>query len=120
MPAASIAAIAASAAAASMLVVAATEDPERPHGQHGDEGQPDGEGRQPTLRGDLQRHVVQMRVDLLDAVGISILRVEALDHVGADAGERMILHHRDTGLHHGDPIPAARILEVEDREHASR
>ena len=37
-----------------------------------DEPQPDRERRQPALGGDLQRHVVQVRVELVDGAGLAV------------------------------------------------
>ncbi len=47
--------------------------------------QPRGERGQAALGGHLHRHVVQVRVDRFDRVGIPIFLIERLHHVGADA-----------------------------------
>src|SRR5262245_26775858 len=90
-------------------IVAAPEDLEHTDGEHGDESEPHREGRQTTLRGDLNRDVVQVRVHLLHTARIAVLRVETLDHVGTHTGEWVVLDHFGAGLQHRDGVAAARI-----------
>ena len=59
--------------------------------QRDDEPEPDGQRRQPALGRDLQRHVVQVRIQLVDGALVAVVRIDLDDHVGPDAGQRIVL-----------------------------
>ena len=80
---------------------------------------PDSQRRQPALRGDLQRDVVQVRVHLLHAhQDRDTACRDAANHVGPDAGERMIRTIAAPVCSHRHPIAVARIPKIEHRHHA--
>src|SRR6187455_132845 len=58
------------------LIALRSKNSKQAVGENRDEGDPDGEGGQSALGGDLQRDVVQVRIHCLHRIGISILRVE--------------------------------------------
>ena len=86
--------------------------------QRDHEPQPGKRRRHAALRGDLQRHVVEVRVDGIDGVVGPIVRVDARNHVRADTGQRMVLMIRAPISIIASAILVGRILHVEDRHHA--
>src|SRR6185503_10791125 len=75
------------------FVALTSKQPELRDDKREDEPQPDGERRQAALRGNLQRHVVEVRIDGIDRVVGAVLRVDARDHIGTDPGERVVVDH---------------------------
>ncbi len=114
-PAASMAATAASPPAASDGCRVRAQSPPRAAGHRGQEPQPHRQRRQAALGGDLHRHVVQVRVVRLDRPRHPVARVDARDHVGADAGERVIADDGLARFEHGQAVPVGRVVPVEHR-----
>ena len=48
----------------------------------------------------------------------AVLGIDAPDHVGADAGQRVVLDHGDAGFSIATTVAVGRVVHVDDRVHA--